>query len=108
MENKSYQGSLIKPFLERWEAQDWQSSSQKSSLHFAKQEIAELRAALAKQEKAIEVAARAIDIAAQQHLPDVQCNPPKEWNLDVSEEDPADGWCSTSSLSTFLNKMIGK
>ncbi len=55
--------------------------------------------------KALEIAASALDIAADWNLPDVQVNPPKEWGLDAYTEDKDDGWCSTRELAEKLRKL---
>lgn len=60
--------------------------------------IKELKAAL-------KVAADALSIAADWNVGQVQVNPPKEWNLDGGDEDPADGWCSTRDLSRKLRQL---
>jgi len=61
----------------------------------------ELRAAL-------RLAADALDIAADCDLYDVQIDPLKEWGLPGCDEDPADGWCSTTALARKLRELAGE
>lgn len=55
--------------------------------------------------RALLLAADALDIAADWHLPAMQVNPPPEWGLDGGGEDAADGWCSTSALAAKLREI---
>jgi len=58
--------------------------------------------------KALITAAKALRIAADWHLPDVQADPPKEWNLPVCDEmnSAEDGWCSTDALAKKLEELV--
>jgi len=55
--------------------------------------------------KALKLAAVALIIADDCGLPNVQVDPPQEWQLEAAGEDPADGWCSTSALATKLREL---
>lgn len=63
-----------------------------------KEQIIELKKALA-------IASKALSIAADWNVSDVQVHPPKEWDLEAYNENPEDGWCSTRELSRKL-KML--
>lgn len=63
-----------------------------------KEQIIELKKALA-------IASKALSIAADWNINDVQVHPPKEWDLEAYNENPEDGWCSTRELSRKL-KML--
>lgn len=56
--------------------------------------------------KALELAAKALDIADDCNLVDVQINPPKEWGLVAYSGDAADGWCSTRQLARKLREIV--
>lgn len=58
-----------------------------------------------KLKEALKVAADALSIASDWNVNQVQVNPPKEWELDGGEEDPEDGWCSTSALAEKLEQL---
>lgn len=58
-----------------------------------------------KLKEALLLASKALSIAADWNVSDVQINPPKEWDLDSYNEDPEDGWCSTRELSRKLAQM---
>ena len=58
-----------------------------------------------KLKEALKVAADALSIAADWNVNQVQVNPPKEWNLDGGDENPEEGWCSTSSLARKLRQL---
>ena len=62
------------------------------------EKIKELKQALA-------IAAEALSIAADWNVNQVQVNPPKEWGLDGGDEDPEEGWCSTSDLARKLKQL---
>jgi hypothetical protein len=55
--------------------------------------------------EALRVAAKALSIASEWNLNQVQVHPPKEWDLDGGDEDPADGWCSVSALASKLKQL---
>jgi hypothetical protein len=57
-----------------------------------------------KVKQALMVAADALEIA-EDYLPEVQVNPPEEWNLEAVDEDHNEGWCSTYELAQFLRKL---
>ena len=59
---------------------------------------AELRAALV-------LAAKALNIASEWHVENVQINPPAEWCLTANGENTQEGWCSTNSLAKKLNQL---
>lgn len=63
-----------------------------------KEQIIELK-------KALVIASKALSIAADWNVSDVQVHPPKEWDLEAYNENPEDGWCSTRELSRKL-KML--
>ena len=54
---------------------------------------------------ALLIAAKALDIAADWNLDEVQVNPPPEWQLEARGEDPAEGWCSTRELAEKLREL---
>jgi len=54
---------------------------------------------------ALEIAATALDIAADWNVPEIQVNPPKEWGLKSYTEDEADGWCATRQLAEKLRQL---
>jgi hypothetical protein len=58
-----------------------------------------------KLKEALKVAADALSIASDWNVNQVQVNPPKEWDLDGGDEDPEDGWCSTSALARKLRQL---
>lgn len=58
--------------------------------------------------KALEIAASALDIAADWNLTDVQVNPPVEWGLNAYTEDEDEGWCSTRELAGKLKKLAAR
>jgi hypothetical protein len=53
----------------------------------------------------LKLAAKALDIAESWNLYDVQVEPPKEWGLEASDEDPEAGWCSTTALARKLREL---
>lgn len=55
--------------------------------------------------KTLEIAASALDIAANWNLTDVQVDPPVEWGLNAYTEDEDEGWCSTRELATKLKEL---
>ena len=55
--------------------------------------------------KALIVAADAIDIAADWHIPNVQVFPPRYWDLEAFGEKTAEGWCSTRLLARKLKEI---
>lgn len=55
--------------------------------------------------QALKVAAKALSIAADWSVNEVQVYPPKEWNLEAYNEDPEQGWCSIRQLSQKLNAL---
>ena len=55
--------------------------------------------------EALELAAKALDIAESWNLYDVQIDPPKEWKLDAADEDPEEGWCSVRALARKLLEL---
>lgn len=58
-----------------------------------------------KLKEALAIAADALSIASDWNVNQVQVNPPKEWDLDGGDEDPEDGWCSTSALAHKLRQL---
>ena len=70
-----------------------------------KEQIAALTAENKRLREALEIAALAIEIASDWGVPEVQVDPPKEWELEACGEDPADGWCSTTQLSSKLKEI---
>lgn len=54
----------------------------------------------------LRVVADALDIAADWHVPEVQCNPPREWGLESYDEDAEDGWCATRELARHVRKLV--
>ncbi|MCP4990871.1 MAG: hypothetical protein GY928_33970 [Colwellia sp.] len=56
-------------------------------------------------QKALEVGAKALIIASDWNIPEVQVNPPKRWGLDSISEDKEDGWCGTYDLSKKLKEL---
>jgi len=54
---------------------------------------------------ALLVASEALYIAEDHHLEEVQCNPPREWELDSYNENAEEGWCSTASLALKLREI---
>ena len=67
--------------------------------------IEELHKEVEKLRVALSVASRALDIAADWNVDEVQAHPPKGWNLEAFGEDPGEGWCSTRLLAKKLNEM---
>lgn len=57
--------------------------------------------------KAFEIAADALDIAADSNLTNVQVDPPEHWQLPAFGEETSDGWCSTRMLAEKLRELIG-
>lgn len=57
--------------------------------------------------KAFEIAADALDIAADWSVTNVQVNPPEHWQLPAFGEETSDGWCSTRMLAEKLRELIG-
>lgn len=66
-----------------------------------------LQAQVRELQEALHVAANALDIADDWHVPELQCNPPKAWALPAREEDKAEGWCSTAALAAKLRSLAG-
>jgi len=54
---------------------------------------------------ALRVAAEALDIAEDWHVEEVQCHPPKEWELEAYSEPAEEGWCSTTALASKLREI---
>lgn len=54
---------------------------------------------------ALNLAADALDIAADWHIPNVQVHPPKEWGLQAFGESVDDGWCATRLLAGKLREL---
>lgn len=57
--------------------------------------------------KALEIAADALDIAADWNITNVQVHPPVHWQLPAYDENPEDGWVSTRALAEKLRETIG-
>lgn len=55
--------------------------------------------------KALEIAANALNIAADWNITDVQVNPPVEWGLNAYTENEDEGWCSTRELAGKLKEL---
>jgi len=55
--------------------------------------------------EALLVAARALYIAEDWHVEEVQCTPPREWELDSCDGDAEEGWCSTAALARKLREI---
>lgn len=60
---------------------------------------------IAQLKEALMIASKALSIAADWNVSDVQVNPPKNWNLESYNEDPKNGWCSTRALSNKLRML---
>ena len=55
---------------------------------------------------ALEIAAKALDIASDWGLPEIQIHPPKEWKLEAADAESArDGWCTTNALADKLREL---
>ena len=52
--------------------------------------------------QALLIASRALDIAADNGVRNVQCHPLGSWDLDAWGENTYEGWCATSELSDKL------
>lgn len=55
--------------------------------------------------KALGFAAKALDIASDHGLTNVQVYPPDYWELPAYDEDPEDGWCATNVLADKLRDI---
>lgn len=55
--------------------------------------------------EALILAAKALNIASEWHVENVQVNPPEEWCLPANGEDPKEGWCGTHALAKKLNQI---
>jgi len=53
-------------------------------------------------QEALLVAARALRIAADHGLVNVQVNPPRKWHLEAYGEEVSEGWCSVDELAEKL------
>ena len=59
-------------------------------------------------QKALEIAAEALDIAADWNLYDVQVFPPEGWGLETCGEDAGEGWCSTRALAKKIREIAAR
>lgn len=52
------------------------------------------------------LAAKALEIAADHGIGDVQINSPPEWNLKAYEENEGEGWCAASELAAKIRDLV--
>lgn len=71
----------------------------------AQEELARLLAESAEMREALLVASRAISIANDWNLYDVQVEPPARWGIECEQESEEDGWCRTRGLAKFLREL---
>jgi hypothetical protein len=57
--------------------------------------------------EALRVAAKALAIASDWHLEDVQVDPPSAWKLEAYGEEASEGWCSVAALARKLRELGG-